>query len=139
MILTLSCTTRVSAAEEKAECSTMIYGITGNIEHSGLERKGNGVIICRLLNVATCTCTHILLSIKCTPTQTSNEFLKRFGYTMYATNPAFPTGTYALKSGTTICSTHTYIVLHSYVHTVHHFFLVYTYYGHLLYYYYYVA
>jgi hypothetical protein len=32
----------VSATEKKAEDSTIIYSITGNIEHSGLERKGYG-------------------------------------------------------------------------------------------------
>ena len=73
----------------------MVYSITRNIKHSGLERKGNGVIICHLLNVAIYTCTYILLSIKCTPTRTSKEFLKRFGYTVYATQivlfPRVPT------------------------------------------------
>ena len=63
----------------------------------------------------------------CTPTQTSNEFLKRFRYTRLPQTPVFPQLPTPEKSCTPICSTHMYIVLHSYVYTVTAFFCCATY------------
>ena len=69
----------------------MIYSITGNIEHSGLERKENGVM-CHLL--ATYLPTHTTVNY----VHTNTDFKgipETFQVHTFTTNSAFPTATYA--------------------------------------------